>query len=64
MRAFRRLRSFHRDEKGLEALQVILIVAIAAIILALLKVYWGEVKTWFRKAVEVITGKDGTGGFE
>jgi hypothetical protein len=47
MRAFRRLRSFHRDEKGLEALQVILIVAIAAIILALLKAYWQDVKNWF-----------------
>jgi len=48
MRAFRRFgRNFHRDEKGMEALQVILIVAIAAIILAFLKYYWQDVKNWF-----------------
>jgi len=53
------LKKFDRDEKGLEALQVILIIAIAAIILALLKTYWQEVKTWFKTAVDVITGKEG-----
>lgn len=51
---------FHRNEKGLEALQVILIVAIAAIILALLKLYWPDVKKWFKQVVEVVIGKDGT----
>lgn len=51
--------SFHRNEKGLEALQVILIVAIAAIILALLKLYWKDVKSWFKTMVETIIGSDG-----
>lgn len=41
------LRKFHRDERGLEALQVIMIVAIAAIILALLKFAWPGIKKWF-----------------
>lgn len=50
---------FHRNEKGLEALQVILIVAIAAIILALLKLYWKDVKAWFKTMVETIIGSDG-----
>lgn len=47
MRAFRRLRDFHRNETGLEALQVVLIVGIAALILALLKYFWQDVKNWF-----------------
>lgn len=50
---------FHRNEKGLEALQVILIVAIAAIILALLKLYWKDVKTWFKTMVENVIGESG-----
>ncbi len=41
------LRRFHDDEEGLEALQVVLIVAIAAVILGLLKLYWEDVKNWF-----------------
>ena len=47
MRPFRQLRAFHRDEKGLEALQVILIVAVAAVVLTFLKIYWQDVKNWF-----------------
>ena len=52
------LKKFHKDEKGLEALQVILIVAIAAIILALLKTYWPQVKEWFSTMVDNIIGND------
>lgn len=43
---------FHRDERGLESLQVVLIVAIAAIILALLKWLWPVIKDWFKKALD------------
>ncbi len=50
------LKKFHKDEKGLEALQVILIVAIAAIILALLKMYWPQVKKFFEDNVGEILG--------
>ena len=51
-----RFRRFHDDEDGLEALQVILIVAIAAIILALLKLFWNDVKNWFALTVTPILG--------
>lgn len=41
------LKKLHRDEEGLETLQVVMIVAIAAIILALLKIFWADIKKWF-----------------
>ena len=37
---------FNDDEDGMETLQVVLIVAVAAIILIVIKLYWREVKTW------------------
>lgn len=43
MNIFKRL---HDDEDGLETLQVVCIVAVAAIILAIIKVYWQEIKEW------------------
>lgn len=43
----RRVRDFHRDDRGLETLQVVLIVAVAALILGLLKFYWNDVKNFF-----------------
>jgi uncharacterized protein involved in cysteine biosynthesis len=42
----RRLRAFHRDECGLEALQVVMIIAVAALILALVKLFWSDIKNW------------------
>ncbi len=56
------VKKFHKDEKGLEALQVILIVAIAAIILALLKAFWPDVKNFFKRSIEFIMGQGGNAG--
>jgi hypothetical protein len=53
------LKKFHNDERGLEALQVILIVAIAAIILALLKTFWPQAKQFFNDNVAKVIGFDG-----
>jgi hypothetical protein len=39
-------KELHRDEEGLQTLQVVCIVAVAAIILALVKVYWNDIKNW------------------
>ena len=41
------LRRFHRDERGIETLQAVMIIAVAALILALVKLFWGKVTTWF-----------------
>lgn len=43
---------FHRDEDGMEALQVVMLVALAAIILIFLKnVLWDRVKNWSEEKV-------------
>lgn len=51
-----RLRKFHEDEDGLEAMQVVMIIAIAALILALVKVFWFDVKNWVAPLVANIVG--------
>lgn len=50
------LKRFHKDERGLEALQVVMIIAVAALILALVKLFWGSVKTWFTDLTDPIIG--------
>lgn len=50
------LRAIHDDEDGMEAVQVIMIVAIAAVVLAALKVAWPSIQSWFSSAVSNITG--------
>lgn len=53
---FRSLRRIHEDERGLETLQVVMIIAIAALILALIKTTWPTITAWFNKLVQAITG--------
>jgi hypothetical protein len=51
------LRRIHNDEQGLETLQVVMIVAIAAVILALVNAAWNNwIKNWFNQAVQAVTG--------
>jgi hypothetical protein len=53
-RLARALVRFHRDERGMETLQVVMIVAIAAIITAFLQRFWPSVKHWFRESVDQV----------
>ncbi len=53
---------FHKDERGLETLQVVLIVAIAAIILALLKTFWPQISKFFSHNVTTVIGNGGAAG--
>ena len=41
------VRKFHNDEAGLEALQVVMILAVAAVALIAVKTQWSTVKTWY-----------------
>ncbi len=50
------IRKFNDDEQGLETLQVVMIVAVAAVILALIKTQWTDVKKFFTDKVKDITG--------
>ena len=42
----------HRDEQGIEALQAVLVMAIAAVILAVVKAKWPAIKTFFNKGAD------------
>ena len=53
---FRSLRRIHTDERGLETLQVVMIIAVAALVLALVKLTWPSIQAWFNKLVQAITG--------
>ncbi len=50
------LKKFHRDEAGLEALQVVMILAVAAIALIAVKNQWGKISAWFEKVMEEAIG--------
>ncbi len=50
--------NFHNDERGLEALQVVMILAIAAICLLLVKSKWGAIKTFFTTNVQGVIDFD------
>ncbi len=48
---------FHNDEEGLEAVQVVMIVAIAAVILIAVMVLGQEVFDWLKEAWNSLRGK-------
>ena len=45
----------HRDESGMETLQVVLIIAVAAVILAIFVRLWPEIRDWAEQVIEDIT---------
>ena len=47
---------FHQDEEGLEALQVVMIIAVAAIMLLFIKMNWGKIKDWFSGLMSQVLG--------
>lgn len=47
--------NFDRDERGMETLQVVLIIAIAAIILALIVKQWEGIRTWVLSMIGEVT---------
>ena len=52
----RAVRNFHEDEQGLEALQVVMILAIAAVCLILVKSKWTDIKSFFTDNVDKAVG--------
>ncbi len=42
---------FHNDEAGLEALQVVMILAVAAVALIVVKTQWDTIRQWFVKVM-------------
>jgi hypothetical protein len=48
-----RARLLHRDERGLEALQAVMILAVAAVCLQVIKYWWPWWREFFNLAIEV-----------
>lgn len=46
----------NKNQKGLEALQVVLIIAVAAVILALVVNQWPTICQWANDSLDYITG--------
>ena len=49
----------HNDEQGIEALQAVLVMAIAAVILAVVKAKWPAIKAFFNSGVDGAVSFDG-----
>ena len=53
-----RVRKFHSDEEGLEALQVVMIIAIAAMIMIAAATIGKSGVDWMKTQAEKLVGKD------
>ena len=49
------IEAFHNDEEGLETLQVVMILAVAAVALIVVKNKWTTIKNWFNTETEGAT---------
>ncbi len=45
---------FSRDERGLEALQVVMVLAISAVCLVAIKVWWDVLSRYFNSLFEIL----------
>ena len=52
------VKSFHNDEAGLEALQVVMILAVAAVALIVVKTQWDTIRQWFNDVMGEGVGAD------
>jgi Flp pilus assembly pilin Flp len=52
------VRKFHDDEEGLESLQVVMIIAIAAMIMIAAATVGQSGVTWMKEQAEKLVGKD------
>jgi Flp pilus assembly pilin Flp len=52
-----RLARFHRDEDGIEAIQVVMILAFAAVVLVAAWALWDQISSWASGLIQKILGK-------
>lgn len=48
------LRRFHEEEEGLEAIQVVMIVAVASVCLLVIKEWWPVISDWVKQALDIL----------
>ncbi len=53
------LLAFHTDEDGMETMQIVMIIAVAAIVLLFVKGQWETISNWASTLVTQITGWTG-----
>lgn len=53
-----RLAQFHRDEDGIEAIQVVMILAFAAVVLVAAWAMWGTIKQWATVLLDNLTSQN------
>ena len=47
--AARKARAFHDDEEGMETIQVVMLLGLAAVVAVLIFAFWKDIKEWFTK---------------
>lgn len=52
-----RLAKFHRDEDGIEAIQVVMILAFAAVVLVAAWAMWDKISSWASSILDKLLGK-------
>ena len=57
----KRIRRFHANQKGLETLQVVLIIAVAAVILAFIVNSWETISGWAGQVLQDIVDFEASG---
>ena len=56
-----RIARFHNNQKGLETLQVVLIIAVAAVILAFIVNSWDTISEWAGQVIQDIVDFEASG---
>jgi hypothetical protein len=44
----RKVKEFDDDEEGMETIQVVMLLGLAAVVAVLIFVFWKKIKTWFK----------------
>ena len=45
----RKFRDFDDDEEGMETIQVVMLLGLAAVVAVLIFAFWKDIKEWFKK---------------
>jgi len=49
-------KALHEDEEGMEAMQTVMVISVAAIICIFVRGFWPGIRTWFRQSVQDVIG--------
>ena len=55
------MRKFHDDEEGMETLQVVMILAISAIVAVFIFTMWDKISAWAKELIDKILNRKSEG---